>query len=316
MIKLSKEYNDTELFLAPSEEKIIELDDIDEKDKIIVDEKTLSYEDRDVLNEYDINSDELENNSIKVDDFLEFARKHARDDVYRFIDELKKNKEKVVEKESKKDDDISHDIDNNEEDKNKDDDINEQEINLSSKTIKSRITGGEIDLTNYNVFDRIQEIYYHTGIKITVNDSLFVGECNRGVSSFNKLLNRMNEEYVIEAKTKLGPDWQQVLLKEYVASWNRIMSEEIEKEIGKGSKRREDYEKSKMEKEKEELEKKDVVTRVKVREVNKDELRDLKKDLLNARKTAILTDNGEHIIYKDGIVSKEEISDEPKYISR
>lgn len=283
---MNNDYDDVEMFLVPSEEKNNDLKVNAENDIIIEDEKAVSSEDSDTLKDYGVNNELLENNNISVNDFLKFARNHAKEDVNKYIDKLKESKEDQV-------------IDNRDEQNEQE---SKEEINLSTRSIKSLITDEKIDLIKFNIFDRIEEIYYHTGVSVNVKDSMFASECNRGLSSFSRLLNSMDKTYVNEAKSKLGPNWQQKLLESYTESWNRIMGEEIEKEIEKGAKRREEYRKTKEENNKLEKDKNNDVARVVVREVKKEKLKDLKKDLLHAKKTAVLSNNGEHIIYKNGSV--------------
>ena len=242
-----------------------------------------------------IKEEDLREVNLTLEEVLKISKERGETEALEYVKKLKE--EKISKKEN--------------EEKN-------NQISLSTKSFISPLTGEEVHLNYLNTFDRISEIYYHTGISVKINDPVLLSGYARGLSNFSDYLVNLDPYFQNKLEVSIGPNWQQTLLEGYNKAWNRIMSEEIEKEKQKGADRLKEYEKAKKEKEEVEVEenKASSVTRVMVKKVNKEELKDLRKDLLKAKKTAVLSNNGNHIVYKGGIAYTDKLDDNNSHIRK
>ena len=131
------DYNDVESFLEPDNKKL----NIKQEDVI-----------EDTLKEYNVGDELLEDNEISIEEFLDYVKNNAKQDVYSLVKKMRENsseKEKIIAE--KKETDEKKDID---------------DINLFTKSVKSLITGEQIDLDNLSPFEKIGELYYQTRISL------------------------------------------------------------------------------------------------------------------------------------------------------
>lgn len=197
------------------EELIVPIDELDiYRKRILVD---------DVIEEFD--KEELEELGINYDDLVTCADKHGLAAARKFIDYLKQ--ESAVEK-----DDLIDSTDRLDKDKNVVDDID-----LSTPSFISTLNNEEIRLDRMSIYDRIGEIYYHTGISVGSNDSVFVFGYNKGINSFNDFLNSLPLECINDLKVRLGEDWKEQMLQTWTDGWNKEINNTINKEKDKATNR-------------------------------------------------------------------------------
>lgn len=181
---------------------------------------------------YDI-PQELSELGIDINEFFQKVREIGHRDALAWLEHLQReqeNEETITEEEQEQ-------TQGREEQ-----DEDEDKINLSTDKFISPLTGEEIKLTSINIYDRISEIYYHTGVSITHDDPLLVQGRNKGYSSFSRIMAGFDEKLQKELKKQLGSNWDQILLNSYVESWNNIMDKKIEEQKDKAFARlREDY---------------------------------------------------------------------------
>ena len=179
-------------------------------------EQLIIPESRVIFDKYRISKETLEEHNISFEEFLEFINSHAEEDVENFVTELQHQNN------------IQTPATNSNEEIN-------NEITLSTRSFISPLTKEEIDLTKLSVFDRISEIYYHTGILVSVNDPIIEAGKIKGYHSFANIMANFDKDLQKKLKKQLGPNWHQSLLKGYEAAWTHIMNDKIQEENDKAN---------------------------------------------------------------------------------
>lgn len=174
----------------------------------------------------DFDQAEIEKLGINLDDIEEVARKYGIDAALEFIETLKENStEKTVDEIDLIDDD------------DKSDTNSAGVVDLSTPSFVSPITGEEVRLDKMGVYDRIGEIYYHTGITVGVSDSIFVNGYNKGLNSFSNFLDSLPLEYANDFAVKLGKNWKEKLLQDWSAGWSQEVTKVVSNEKDKAADR-------------------------------------------------------------------------------
>lgn len=182
----------------------------------------------------DIDDEELRKVGLTIEEIQEIAKDYGKKAALEFIETLKDNND--VRQDNNE---ATMDSSNN----NKSND----EINLLTSSFVSPLTNEEIDLSSMNVYDRIGEIYYHTGITIKLDDPIIIEGKKKGKSEFANFLSRLDKNTIRRLKKDLGSNWQEKLLGDYTEAWNGIIKDEIGKEKDKASDRlREDLKNEKI----------------------------------------------------------------------
>ena len=208
-------------------------DNFELEDLIVPEEKKDKYEQevrRDKQNvgsyydgiEYlDIDENELGQIGVASEEIQEIAKKYGKKAALEFIETLKNNIE------------VGAGVGTVDSSNNK---LN-SEINLLTPSFVSPLTNEEIYLSSMNVYDRIGEIYYHTGITIKLDDPIIIEGKTKGKSEFANFLSRLDKNTIRRLKKDLGSNWQEKLLGDYTETWNGIIKDEISKEKDKASDR-------------------------------------------------------------------------------
>lgn len=208
-------------------------DNFELEDLIVPEEKKDKYEQevsRDKQNigsyydgiEYlDIDENELGQIGVTSEEIQEIAKKYGKKAALEFIETLKNNTK--VETDAETLDSSNNKLNN--------------EITLLTPSFVSPITNEEINLSSMNVYDRIGEIYYHTGIAIKLDDPIITRGRAQGKIEFEDFLSRLDKNTIRRLKKDLGSNWQEKLLDDYTETWNGIIKDEISKEKDKASDR-------------------------------------------------------------------------------
>lgn len=212
---------------------VLSNDNFELEDLIVPEEKKDKYEQevhhdkKNIYNNYgdveylDIDENELSQIGITLEEIQEIAKKQGKKAALEFIEMLKNNTKEET-------DGATLDSSNNK--------LN-NEINLLTASFISPITNEEINLSSMNVYDRMGEIYYHTGITIKLDDPIIMEGRAKGKSEFADFLSRLDKNTIRRLKKALGSNWQEKLLKDYTEAWNGIIKDEISKEKDKASDR-------------------------------------------------------------------------------
>lgn len=209
----------------------------DKKDKY---EKQVINDKRNITDNMDISKDDLDELGLTIEELEKIAKERGEKAAFEYIEYLKTIKDANI---NKKDEDIKKSNSSNNE-KNTTDN---SDINLLTSSFISPLTNDMIKLDTMSIYDRIGQIYYHTGISITPKDPVFSNGYVKCINSFSDFLDDLSSKDIREFKKKLGKEWKESLLQQCGNSWNRIITEEINKEKDKASNRlREDLKNEKI----------------------------------------------------------------------
>lgn len=160
------------------------------------------------------------NNEHEKSEYIEYANKYGEQAAKEYFESLIDEKDK-----------------NSKNDKLNDDKKDDDEINLSTSSFISPITKEKIDLDNMSVYDKISEIYYHTGITVKVGDPVLMRGYKDGFNSFSSFLSDLEPQYTEYFQSKMGPNWQDQLLNGYSEGWEKGVNKVIGKEKDRANER-------------------------------------------------------------------------------
>ena len=96
--------------------------------------------------------------------------------------------------------------------------LKQNEYNLSSETIVSKITGKPINIKYLSVEEKIEIIYKHTGEVITSQDPIIVNKCQ---NSCERFISELSKKYSTrKLKAQYGENWKDKVMELYTSGYN------------------------------------------------------------------------------------------------
>lgn len=96
--------------------------------------------------------------------------------------------------------------------------LKQNEYDLSSETIISKITGKPINIKYLSVEEKIEVIYKHTGEVITSQDPIIINKCQ---NSCERFISELSERYSTrKLKAQYGENWKDKVMELYTSGYN------------------------------------------------------------------------------------------------